>query len=172
MEVPIADRQASQKQNEPLAGRLPSGRRGRRPGGSFASYRPAGVGTSACRLPEIDRDESIALLSANGCQSMGRVGDCPSRAQGGRDYSRFDDLRVGGAGPARVAAVDIDAIRALRSEGNRYRNQLFVLYWNGTIGDGRFVECPKGFHHFRSEAVHYFNPGEVFFVIHITFQWG
>lgn len=68
---------------------------------------------------------------------------------------------------ARVIVVDIDAIRALGGKRDGDGNQLLVLYRNGSSGDSRLVEGKKGLHHFRREAVHFLQLGQVFFAIHI-----
>ena len=82
-------------------------------------------------------------------QSVRRVRDCGSSAQCGGDHRGLDDLRIGCACLACVAAVDIDAVRALRRERNRDRNQLLVFYWNCSIGDRRLVKGPERLHHLR-----------------------
>src|SRR6266511_1405942 len=56
-------------------------------------------------------------------QRVGCVCDRRAGSQGGRDHGGFDDLGVGGTGLARVAAVDIDAIRTLRGQRNGDGNQ-------------------------------------------------
>ena len=99
-------------------------------------------------------------------QRVRRVWDCSSRSQSGGDHRRFDYLGVGGACLARVTAVDINAILALSSESYGDGNQLFVLYRDGSIGDRRPVEGPKGLYHLRRDVVHLLQLGQVFFVVH------
>ena len=64
-----------------------------------------------------------AALGSEG-QGVGCVGDGGSGSQGGGDHGGFSYLGVGCAGFARVAGVDINAIRALRREGNGDGDQL------------------------------------------------
>src|SRR5439155_12077523 len=99
-------------------------------------------------------------------QSMRRVCDGPSSSEGGGNHRSLGQLCFGCTCLARVTAMDIDAIGALSSDGNGDRNQLLILYWNCSLGDGGSVEGPKGFHHFRREGVHSLQLGQVFFFIH------
>jgi len=100
------------------------------------------------------------------CQGVSRVRDSRAGPQGGGDHASLDHLCVGCARLARVPAVNIDAIRALSREGHGDGNQLFVFYRDGSIGDGRLVEGPKGLHDRRREAVHFSQLCEIFVVIH------
>ena len=76
---------------------------------------------------------------------MRRVGDCGSRSQGSGDHRDLGHLGIGCTCLARVAAVDIDAIRALSRERNGDCDPLLVLYRNCSSGDSRLVKCPKAF---------------------------
>ena len=98
---------------------------------------------------------------------MRRVCDCGSGPERGGDHRSFGHLRVGGAGPACVAAVDIDAIGALSRERNGDGDQLLVLYGNDSVRDRSLIKCPEGLHDFGREVVQFLDPGQVFFGIHI-----
>jgi hypothetical protein len=56
----------------------------------------------------------------------------------------------------------------LGRQRNRDGNQLLVFHRNCSIRDRGLIECPKRRHHFRRESVHFFNPGEVLFVVHMA----
>ncbi len=96
------------------------------------------------------------------CVSHGRSG-----SQRGGDHRGLNHLGVGCACLARVATVDVDAVRALRRESHSHGNQLLVLHRNRSIRDGRLVESPKGLHHLGREAVHFLQLSQVFMVIHM-----
>ena len=98
---------------------------------------------------------------------MRRVSDGASGSQRGGDHGGLGYFGVGGAGFTRVDAVNVDAIRALGRECHGHGNEFFVFDWDGALGNGRLVECPEGFHHFRRELVHLLQPGQVFFLMHI-----
>ena len=94
--------------------------------------------------------------------------DGRSRTQGGSNHCGLDQLRVGCAGLARIAVVNLDAIRALGCERDRDGNQFLVLSRECSFGDGCLVKGPKRLHHFRREAVHFLDLGQVFFVVHVV----
>ena len=99
---------------------------------------------------------------------MRGVSDGTSGSQRGSDHAGFGQFGVGGAGSTRVPVVNVDAIRALRRERDGHGNEFFVFDRNGARGNGRFVESPESFHYFRCEFVHFFQPGQIFFVVHIS----
>src|SRR6185312_3650339 len=66
-----------------------------------------------------------------------------------------------------VAAVDIDAIRTLRCKRHGDRDQFLVLRRNRSRRNRCLVKGPKSLHRFRRQGFHLFQPGEIFFAIHI-----
>src|SRR5688572_20253893 len=73
-------------------------------------------------------------------QSVRRMGECCSRSQGRRNHRSLTELNVGRTRLARVAGVDLDAIRALGRERHSHCNQLLVFDGNRSLGDGSFVK--------------------------------
>ena len=93
------------------------------------------------------------------------MGNRRSRAERSGDEGSLDKFGSGGAGLARVAAVDVDAIRTLRGESDADGDELFVLHRDRSLSDGRAIKCPKGLHDLRREDVHFPEVGEVVFGI-------
>ena len=58
---------------------------------------------------------------------MGRVSDSTSSSQGGGNDGCFSNFCLGCAGFAGVGAVNVDAIRTLRGERHRNRDELLVF---------------------------------------------
>jgi hypothetical protein len=83
--------------------------------------------------------------------------------EGGGDHG---NLRIGGARTARVAAVDINAVRTLGGEGHGDGDEFFIFYRNRAVGESRLVKGPKGLHHVRRKAVEFAQPVQIFFIIH------
>ena len=99
---------------------------------------------------------------------MRRVSDGTSGSQRGGDYGSLGYFGVRGAGFTCVAAVNVDAIGALRRECHGHGNEFFVFHWDGALCNGRLVEGPEGFHYFRCEFVQLPQLGQVFFLMHIS----
>ena len=85
--------------------------------------------------------------------------DCCTNSERSSDHCSLNDLSISCTGLARVAAVDVDAIRALRGERNGDRDQFLIFDWNSPFSDGRLIKGPKGFHHLRCKTVHAFQLG-------------
>jgi hypothetical protein len=62
--------------------------------------------------------------------------------------------------------VDLNAVRALRSESHADGDQLFVLHRDSSRSDGRPIESPKSLHQFRRERVHLPEVREIVVGIH------
>jgi hypothetical protein len=57
----------------------------------------------------------------------------PARNAG--DHGDLGHFGVGGAGFTRVAAVNVDAIGALRRDCHGHGNEFFIFDWNGALGN-------------------------------------
>jgi hypothetical protein len=104
---------------------------------------------------------------------MGRVRDGGSGSQGGGNDGGFSNFGVGRAGLAGVRAVNFDTIRTLRRERYSHGNEFFVFDWNGAVGNGQFVESPKGFHYVWRQSIEFFDFAKIFFGEHKirSFVW-
>jgi len=74
-------------------------------------------------------------------QAQQRVSQGAARPHRRRDERCLGDLLLGGAGFARLARMGVDAVGALRGEGDAERDQLAVLGGDRAVGAfGRVVE--------------------------------
>ena len=71
---------------------------------------------------------------------VGTMRDCRARPQRGCDCDNLRNLLLRGGRLTSLIRVDLDAIRALRREGNGERHQVFVFHRNRSGSQGRFVD--------------------------------
>src|SRR6185295_5914715 len=89
---------------------------------------------------------------------MCAVGDCPTRAQRRSDENGFSDLLIRRAKLSRLIRMELDAIRALRREGDRECHQFLVLSRNRSLSQGGLIERYKRAHGFRRMSLEILHP--------------
>lgn len=101
------------------------------------------------------------------CQRVRRVRNGCAGSQSGGDHCGFGDLSFRCTSVTGVAGVDLNAIGALRRERHGNGDQFLIFYRDRASGNGRFIKRPKGFGYLWGEFVQFFDPAQVFFVIHV-----